>query len=272
MLIRAFLIWCLLLVGAAAAGPAETMFQEAENLARSKQQDAAMAKAEQAITEVERAHAAGEKIEWGEMNGFRWTAALAREAFLDYEKSLDICDRMLRLADTDYWRVPARLEKALTYRAMHDYEKAQKEYDAIALSDDRQRSNAVLPMAEMVYFDIGDEKQGRKLIEVALLDQDVNGGARFKTIGNCAKRSMSHGRRDEALQWYAFTEKLPFDKAEERDRYLTQALFEMGKIQETRGRMDEAKSYYRRAMNLENGDMRYRTRARDALENIEYFE
>jgi hypothetical protein len=46
----------------------------------------------------------------------------------------------------------------------------------------------------------------------------------------------------------------------------------MGQIEETRGRTSEAKVHYRKAMQLEDGEMRFRARARDALENIEYFE
>jgi hypothetical protein len=67
-------------------------------------------------------------------------------------------------------------------------------------------------------------------------------------------------------------EKLPFDKAEDRARYLSQAWYEMGKIEESRSRTAEAKAHYRKAMELEGGEMRYRARARDGLESIEYFE
>jgi len=74
------------------------------------------------------------------------------------------------------------------------------------------------------------------------------------------------------LRWYAMLEALPFDKPEDRARFLTQAWYEMGQIEETRGRTTGAKAHYRRAMNLDAGEMRFRARARDALETIEYFE
>jgi hypothetical protein len=83
---------------------------------------------------------------------------------------------------------------------------------------------------------------------------------------------MEEGNRSEALQWYAKLEKLPFQKVEDRDRYLSQAWYEMGKIEESRGQTTKAKAHYRKVMELEGGEMRYRARARDALESIEYFE
>ena len=83
---------------------------------------------------------------------------------------------------------------------------------------------------------------------------------------------MSKGQQDEALRWYAMLEKSPFEKPDERDRYLSEAWYEMGRIEETRGRTAAAKNHYRRALELEDGEMRYRARSRDALESIEYFE
>ena len=191
---------------------------------------------------------------------------------LDYEKSLLFCDKLFQLADTDYWRVPARLERALTYRAMGDFEKAQAEYDAIAAADPRQRAAGILPQAEMVYFDLRDEQRGRRLIAEGLGNEAITGRERFATLRKCAQQAIVQGRREEALRWYAMLEKLPFDKPDERARFLTQAWYEMGQIEETRGRSSEAKVHYRKAMQLEDGEMRFRARARDALENIEYFE
>jgi len=249
-----------------------TLFEQAETLSRSNQHVQAMAKIEQAVVQLDRAHATGENLEWGGMNGLRFAAQLAREDLLDYEKSFYFCDKLFELSDSDYWRVPARLQRALTYRAMGDFDKAQAEYDAIATSDARQQTLGIMPQAEMVYFDLGDKVRGRKRITEALMNDAINGRERFNTLRQCATRALADGDRDEALGWYALVEKLPFDKAEERARLLSQAWFEMGRIEETRGRSAEAKVHYRKAMELEQGEMRYRTRARDALESIEYFE
>lgn len=264
---------CIVLaLGAGAAEQGESLFKEAEDLSRKNQKAEAMAKAEQGVVELDRAFAAKEKISWAGMNGLRQAARLAREDFLDYKKAMFFSDKMLEYADNDYWRIPAWLEMALTYRAMGDFDKAQQRYDAIAAAGERYAPAALLPQAEMVLYDLRDEARGRKLLEAALMNPAVNGRERFGALRNCAQRAMAKGQRDEALRWYAMLEKLPFEKADERAKFLTQAWCEMGKIEESRGRTAAAKADYRKAMELEEGDMHYRVRARDALESIEYFE
>jgi len=260
-----------LALGAAADKPA-TLFEEAERLSRSNRKAEAMAKVEEAVAELDRAHAAGEDISWQGMNGLRFAARLAREDFLDYRKAFSFCDKLFALADNDYWRVPARLERALTYRAMGDYAKARREYDAIAQADERQRTAAIIPQAEMVYFDVRDEQRGRKMMVEALMSKAIQGRERFNSLRQCARRAISEGDRNTAVQWYAMAETLPFEKPEERARFLSEAWYEMGQIEESRGRTAEAKTLFRQAMQLNDGEMRYRTRARDALESIEYFE
>ncbi len=266
------LMWCSLTLTAVTADSPAALFEQAETLANSKRKQEALAKAEEAVVALERAQAAGEKIEWAGMNGLRFAARLAREDFLDYEKSLFFCDTLFQMSDTDYWRVPARLERAMTYRAMGQFAKAQAEYEAIAAADPRQRASGILPQAEMVYFEQRDEQRGRQLIDAALGNQALNGRERFATLRKCATQAIAKGRREEALRWYAKLEELPFEKPEERARFLCQAWYEMGQIEESRGRTAEAKAHYQRAMELESGEMRYRARARDALETIEYFE
>jgi hypothetical protein len=46
----------------------------------------------------------------------------------------------------------------------------------------------------------------------------------------------------------------------------------MGRIEESRGRLEVAKQFYLQAMQLPDGEMRFRVRARDAWESIDYFE
>lgn len=269
---QTFLVWCSLTLAAAADDSATVLFEQAETLTKSNRKQEALAKVEEAVAALDRTHAAGEKIEWAGMNGLRFAARLAREDFLDYKKSLSFCDKLFRLADTDYWRVPARLERALTYRAMGGFAQAQAEYDAIASADPRHRASGILPQAEMVYFDVHDEQRGRQLIAEAIGNEAINGRERFAALRKCAQQAMAQGRFEEALRWYAMLEKLPFDKPEERARFLSQAWYEMGRIEESRGRTAEAKVHYRRTMELQAGEMRFRARARDALENIEYVE
>lgn len=267
------LFTCLALTLAAAADDAAAaLFQEAETLAKSNRKTEALAKLETLAAELERARTAGAKLPRAGLDGLRLAAKLAREDFLDFEKSLFYCDTLFRLADTDNWRVPARLERALTYRAAGNFAKAQAEYEAVAAADPRVRVSGLLPHAEMVYFDLRDPQHGRPLLVEALGNAAINGRERFAALRKCAAQSMAQGRRDEALQWYAMLEELPFDKPDERARFLTQAWYEMGQIEEGRGRVAKAKTLYRRALELAAGEMRFRARARDALENIQYFE
>ncbi len=265
----------LLLIGAAPsipAGQAATLFKEAEDLSRKNQKTEALAKAEAAAAEMTRAVAAGEKLEWQEMNGLRWAARLAREDFLDYDKSQFFCDKMMELADGEYWRVPARLEIARIHRAQKQYDQAQQIYDQIAKGDERERYQMQLPEAEMLLFEKDDRKKGTARMKAALSNTKISGWERIAALRRCATVAMNNGQRAEALEWYAMTETLPFEKAEERERFLAEALYEMGRIEESLGRLDQAKALYRRAMELQDGDMRYRAQARDALETLEYFE
>lgn len=271
MLIRTIVVWSSVTLTAVAGDPAE-LFKQAEQLSRSNQKQEALSKVEEAVIEIQRAHAAGEEISWQARNGLRFAARLAREDFLDYNKSFSFCDTLFEIADTDYWRVPARLERALTYRAIGDFGGAAAEYDAIASSDPRQRASGILPRAEMVFFDMADHRRGKELITEALMNQKIQGRQRFATLIRCGKESLSNGLRQQAVDWYALAEKMPFNKLQDRDRFLSQAWCEMGKVEESRGRTQQAKHLYRNAMQLADGEMRYRVRARDALESIEYFE
>ncbi len=261
----------MLAIAAAAANPGE-LFEEAEHLSRRGQKTEAMSKVEEAVAEIDRMRAAGKDIGWQSTNGLRFAARLAREDFLDYEKSLSFSNKLFELADTDYWRVPARLDRATTYRAMGDLGKAQREYDLIAAADERQRCRMLVPEAEMVYFDMADRTKGRALLEAAVRNGAVNWRERFNAVTNCARRAIIAGEGEEALRWYRMLEKTPLDNERDRARCLSQAWYEMGKIEEARGRTNEAKALYRKAMELDQGEMRYRVRARDALEGIEYFE
>jgi tetratricopeptide (TPR) repeat protein len=264
--------FCVLALTASAADP-EDLFNQAENLARQNQNEKAMQKIEQAVTALERLHAADQDISWQGRNGLRFAARLAREDFLDYDKALAFSDKLFELADNDYWRVPARLDRALTYRAMGDFQKAQHEYDVITqMEDERYRNAAMLPQAEMVYFDQGKKERGRKMILDALMNASINSRERFNTLRQCAEQAMTGGNRKKALKWYALLETMPIEKKEERARYLSQTWYEMGKIHESLGQTEQAKEHYRNAMNQQQGEMRYRTRARNALESMEYFE
>ena len=266
-------IFCLGMAALSASADPDALFKEAEDLARGNQKSEAMAKAEAAAKELERMFAADENISWHGRNGLRFAAKLAREDFLDYDKALAFSDKLMALADGDYWRVPAHLDRALTFRAMGDHQRAQAEYDRIAQStDEREKRAALLPHAEMVYFELEDRERGRELLLSACANPNVNARERVNTLKNCAAMALAKGNRKEALNWYAQIEDIPVEKEEERARFLSQAFYEMGKIEESLGNTAQARKHYQNAMALEAGEMRYRARARDALEAIQYFE
>ncbi len=155
---------------------------------------------------------------------------------------------------------------------MAEYAKAQRVYDEIAQADPRQRLAGMIPQAEMVYFELGDQARGQALIAEALSQQDINARERFNVIVKCARAALADGQRELALRWFARADKLPVAKTHEKQQFLSQAWFEMGRIEESRGRLDAAKKLYRQAMQLPDGNMQLRVRARDALESIQYFE
>ena len=269
---RANTLLCVLLVSACfGAEPGEESFREAQKLARQNRNNEALTKAEEAVEAVRQAAAAGETIGRRGFEALQWTAQLLRKDFLEYDRSIELCRETMEYADGEYWQMPALLEMAATYRAMEKYDKAAQCYDRIAAMEERYQANMLLPGAEMVYFELGEKERGRTLLEEALMNPAIHPRTRYGALSQYADRALRHGRMDEALQWYAMLEKIPMDE-KERNRYLARVWYEMGRIEEYRGGTAEARKLYRRAMNLDGGEMRYRTRARDALEGIEYFE
>ncbi len=98
--------------GLLAADDAAQLIEQAEQLARSKQIAAALEKIDAAVAEMDHTQAAEERISWQGMNGLRFAAQLAHDELLDYDKAFTYCDKLTELADSDYWRVPAQLERA----------------------------------------------------------------------------------------------------------------------------------------------------------------
>jgi len=251
---------------------ADELFKEAEQLARQNQAEASLAKSDEGVVQLDAAVAAGQKLNRPSFDGLRRASQIARDALLDYERALGYANKLLALADSDYWRTPARLEIAGIYRAQGDFAKAAEVYDSIVAGDARYVPQALIPQAEMVYFDQGDVERGQPMLEAALMTQAINIRERQNALLRYAARAVDQGDVDDALAWYAMAEKLPADKPEDRDRALSRVWLEMGRIEESRGRTDAAKELYRKAMELSDGEMRFRVQARDALEGIDYFE
>jgi len=272
MLKQIILILSSLIICAHAGEPGEALFREAKELSRKRMNREALSVAEKGAAELERALASGEKIgRWG-MDGLSLAARLSREDFLNYDKALGFSQQMFSYADNDYWRIPAWLDMALTYRAMGDFKKAEEEYDAIAAADEKYSVRGLLPHAEMVLYDLRDEERGEKMLREALMTGAIQAWERIHALMRAADRCTSDGNLGKALEWYELIEKMPVEKEPDRLRLQTQGWYETGRIEESLGRVESAKTHYRKAMALDGGDMRFRARARDALESIEYFE
>ncbi len=254
---------------------AAELFKQAHKLAdrnRRKVNPDAMAKIEQAVKALDAGVADGEEVPGNLYRDLQWAAEKAREDMLAHEKSLAYARRMIKYDETGRRKRDARLQMAATYRAMKKYDKARELYDAIVADNPDDKEYIALPRAEMVYLEIGDKKRGRKLLDAALMNKEVWGIARYRFAMGLAERALFQGRREAALAWYGLIEKMPDEKPRDHKRHVTRAWYEMGKIQESFGRTDAAKALYRKARDLEGGDMGYRVRARDAIESIEYFE
>jgi len=259
----------------APAQRADALLKEARTLAqksRNKLDPKALAKVEAAVQELDAAAAAGGEIGRSAFEGLKWAAQRAREDLGDNEKSLFLCRKMIGYGGRGNRKLDAQLEMALTYRAMRDFKKAQQLYDALAAESPRYNSAVLLPVAVMTFVEMGDKQRGRKLLEDALMNEDISNLGRYRVVTDLAKRALSEGRRAEAIAWYAKIEKMPDDKPQFHLRYLTIAWYEMGRIEESFGRTKAAKALYRKAMDLEGGDISWRVRARNAIESIEYFE
>ena len=272
MLKQITIVLSLMTLCARAAEPGEAHFKEARDLSRRRMNGEALVVLEKGIAELERAAAAGEKIGRSGMDGLLLAARICREDNLDYDKALAYAQRMLSCADNDYWRIPARLDMALTYRAMGDFEKAKQEYDTVAAADERYSVRGLLPRAEMHLYDLKDAERGEKMLREALMNGALPVWERSHALMRAAGHCTAEGHMEQALEWYALIEKMPVEKEADRLRLLTQGLYETGRILESLGRTREAGGYYRKAVDLEGGDMRLRARARDALESLEYFE
>jgi hypothetical protein len=110
----------------------------------------------------------------------------------------------------------------------------------------------------------GQDNKGFAAVDCFVLAQE--GFTRYRSY------ESSWDLRAEAMNWYAMIERMPDSREKDHLRYLTIAWYEMGTIEESRGRTDAAKALYRKALQLKGGHLSYRVRARDAIESIEYFE
>lgn len=248
------------------------MLREAQVMHRENRYAEAIKRAEEAMAEFDAAVNAGADLDWQTMNTISWAGRAARNDTLDYEKAMFFFNKMFSYTDTGYWQVPARLEIAQTYRDQRQFDKAMEQYDAILKGEERYAPRALLPRAEMVFYEMDDAERGLRLLKEAFMSDQVGRIERYRALFRLADEFEKRREYEKALEWLALQPELPNQREGESTRYGAQALYMMGRIEEARGRTEEAKAYYRRAMALDGGDMNYRVRSRDALEDIEYFE
>ena len=238
---------------------------------RENRAEAAIGAMEAAVKEYDRAVEQDQGLEWHQMDSLRWAAAIARDDLLDYDKAMMFLNKLAEYADSPYWEVPARLGMAMTYRKQADYEAAEAEYQKILdMGDDGTR--ALIPHAEMVYYDLGAKQRGLKLLREAFHNEQINQRERYNALFDLAEALQRERDYEAALEWLSRVPELPTENERDRKSYATRAYYRLGEIQMARNNRRAAKGMFRKAMNLEGGDMGWRVRARDKLEDIRYFE
>jgi tetratricopeptide (TPR) repeat protein len=247
------------------------MLYEARGLYARHHYDAAVAKAEDALRELPKVDRT-RRFDRTVCDELIWVGSMVRDELSKPEKAHEFFKAIMEYAPTDYWIVPARLEIAETWRRQGEFDKAMAEYEAVLAADKRLRSRALLPRAEMVYYQIGDKERGARLLREACQTKDLYLRSRVHSLFRLADHLQSRREYDAALQWLALVPELPGDKPAEVTREAAVAYYKMGSIWQLRGDKEKAKAFYRKAVNLEGGDMGYRVRARNELEQIEYFE
>ncbi len=249
------------------------LFKKAELLNDSGRPGKAVEQAEQGLKLYDQAaQTKGRGLGWHQNNLIKWAGALARDNLMAFDKAHTFFDKLIAFNEGDYWKIPALMEKALTYRKQGQYDKAEALYTGIAEESERSRPQIALPIAEMVYYDIKDRDRGLELLKQAFANENVAGYIRYPALFRLVQQFERENQTDAALEWLAAVSDLPNKREEEAARYATQAYYEMARIHQMRNEIEQAKEWYRKAMNMENGHMQYRVRARNALEDIAYFE
>jgi len=259
----------------ASATPAQrgaALLRQARILERQRHLSEAMTRAVAALAEFDHSQEAGLDLDWQTMDGLRWAGALARDVMLDHTQAMVFFNRMMSYTEGDYWMVPARLERALTYRQEGQFTEAQAEYETIDRADERYRSRSLLPRAEMVYYEMGRQEQGMHLFGMALETEAIRASERYRALFKLADHLCVQGQSQVALAWYERYAIMPKAPEKEVTRYRATVYGRMGQIHASLGNRSEAKRRYRQAMNLEGGDMRSRVLARNAWEDLLYFE
>lgn len=203
--------------------------------------------------------------------GLRWAAGLARR-----QEDLAVAERLLGVLGASStereWIEGARLDLAAVRRVQKRWAEADAIYAELMTSKDtRLAGEAQLNRAFLAYRDQGDVAKGLPLVEAALRNEQALFGQRVEAAMTEARRLLGLGDRAAAIAWFARVEGIPGGKAEAL-RALSQALVEMGQVAESASDKVAAKGYYQRALEIADGDLEARLRARDAIKDMRYFE
>ncbi|MFP4380129.1 MAG: tetratricopeptide repeat protein [Candidatus Sumerlaeia bacterium] len=228
--------------------------------------------AEMALEQYDNA-AADANFGYHTVNDIKWAGAQIRDTLLDYDKAMRFFSKMQEYTEGDYWAVPSDLEVAATLRKQGEYAKASDLYDSIAeLEDKRYSSRALMPKAEMILYDMDNEERGLMMMQRALESDEIHTHERYRALLRLAKKMSDEGKRNAALEWYANNLQLPGANERDVNRFSATIYLEMGRLYQSMGKTEKAKEMYRKARDLEGGEMSSRVQARDAIEDIEYFE
>jgi len=151
------------------------------------------------------------------------------------------------------------------------FAEAEALYDEVAKVDERRAREVLLPRALLIYRTMGDTARGLPLLKQVLATEGIEARLRYDVLFDEGRRTLARGDRDGAIAWLAQVESLPA-KPTDQARAWSRALVELGQIAESRADTATAKQHYQRALDLTDGDIGARLRAREALESIRYFE
>jgi tetratricopeptide (TPR) repeat protein len=159
--------------------------------------------------------------------------------------------------------------QALVFARRGEYEQADTLMQELAdLGEGRSVS---IDHALLVLNSIGDRERGMAMLDAALADEKLHFMGRIKALEGQAERALARGDREEAIAWYLRVGDLPGADSHIKER-MSLTYLKIGNIIENTGDLEGAKQWYRKALANEQGDEGARVRARNAIEEIEYFE
>lgn len=240
-------------------------------LDRARRQREAAAGLPRLLQAWEQAVQAGWKPDWGALDGLRWAAQLARRTG-DLATAEAAASQLAAIAPDAGWKATAGNELAAVRCAQRRWDEAEALYAGLAGdADPRRAGEARLALAFVVYRDRGDAARGLPLVEAALAEAATPFPARAAAATAEARRLLEAGDRAGAAVWFARIEGLPGPDPE-RAKAWSQALVALGEIAESRADAAAAQGFYARALAMPDGDAGARVRARNAIEDIRYFE